>query len=103
MSRYVLFSSEADEDITASVEYYHGRSPGLEERFLAEVQGTLLFIRRHPGGFPRIRGQLRQAPLERFPYVIIYSVRQEMIEVVRVFNTKQHPAKKVGPHRRKSR
>ncbi|HEX2616117.1 MAG TPA: type II toxin-antitoxin system RelE/ParE family toxin [Flavobacteriales bacterium] len=93
--RQFSFSAEAEEDISSALIYYHSLLAGLEERFLKEVDVTLRYIALHPGGFQRIRRDFRQAPLERFPYVIVYSFDQHRIEVVRVFNTKQQPRKKL--------
>lgn len=78
MSRRILFSAEADRDVAASVTYYHQQQPGLEEKFLDEVGAVLRFIDLHSGGFQRLQGTLRQAPLERFPFVVIYAVSGDL-------------------------
>lgn len=67
----------------------------MEEEFLLELHKIIQLLRTHPRDYQRISGPLLQVPLARFPYVVVYAVHEDAIDVVRVFNTKQHPRKKL--------
>ncbi len=94
MSARLLLTSEAEDDIAEADAWYEERSRGLGERFLHEVQRCLVFIIENPKGFQRVYLQFRQAPLSHFPFVIIYRIEADMIIIVRVFHTSQHPEKR---------
>ena len=85
----IVFGPEADEDVTAAVIWYHGRSPGLEDRFLHEVDVALSYLKERPHAFPHISEDLRQISVARFPYVIVYAHIGNVVEVVRVFQSEQ--------------
>jgi len=94
------FDDQARDDITHAVAWYEARRTGLGVQFLSEVLRCVDFIARHPGGFQRVHGGFRQAPLGRFPYVIIYVLFKDAIVVFRVFHASQDPRKKFRSKRR---
>ena len=67
----------------------------LGARSLIEVQRAFAHILQNPNGFQRVHDQFRQAPLDRFPFVIVYRTDGPVVVVMRVFHTSQHPKKKV--------
>lgn len=95
MSFGVVFGPEADYDISAAVIWYHGRSPGLEDRFLSELDNALDYLQQRPHSFPLIAEDLRQISLAVFPYVIVYAFDGKRVEVIRVFSPRQDEAKKI--------
>lgn len=36
---------------------------------------------------------MRQGAMKRFPYVIVYEVRDDVVYINSIFNTHQHPSK----------
>lgn len=51
-------------------------------------------IEQYPNAAARVRGLVRQRPLSRFPFVILYRPMKDHIAVLRVFHTSQDPKKK---------
>lgn len=95
MSVRIIFGPEADEDVTAAVIWYHEQRPGLEDRFLHELEVALSYVRERPNAFPRIAEDLHQILLAVFPYVLIYAIEGNTIEVVRVYHGKRDDRRKV--------
>ena len=88
--------SAAEEELRAAVAWYEGRRPGLGGRFFAEVGRVVNLIRRQPGvggHLPRVRAQhgARRVPLRRFPYFVIYRVRDAEVQIVAFAHTSRKP------------
>lgn len=90
------FHARARKDILQAVTWYASRRSGLGDQFLLEVQRCLGGLVQNPERYPKIHRSFRQAPLRRFPYVVIYRPLDPGILVMRVFHTKQDPTKKFG-------
>ncbi len=41
-----------------------------------------------------VKGIIRQVPLDRFPFVVVYAIRRKEIVVLRVFHTSREPSKR---------
>ena len=71
--------------------YYETASRGLGQEFLDDVQYTVDALRRHPELGRSAGGELRQAPLRRFPFLLIYIHSAEEIIVVAVAHQRRRP------------
>lgn len=91
MERTIEFRPAAREDMADGYEWYEQRREGLGEAFLLEVNRCLKYILNSPGGFQRVHRSFRQAPIERFPYVIIYHASRDLIVIMRVFHCRRDP------------
>lgn len=94
MKRRLILRPSARQDIVEGDKWYEKQNKGLGDRFLLEVQRCLGFIIANPGGFQRVHEQFRQAPLKVIPYVIVYRLDGDVIVVMRVFHTSQHPRRR---------
>ncbi|MEZ4739193.1 MAG: type II toxin-antitoxin system RelE/ParE family toxin [Flavobacteriales bacterium] len=95
MTLSVLLSPQAAADMNKAKAYYAAIAQPLAIAFIGELHGTLRFIQQHPKGGSLIKGRLRQFPLERFPYLVVFAVEKDLITVIRVFHTRQRPARKL--------
>jgi toxin ParE1/3/4 len=87
------FSAPASDELAAAVRWYEMRRSGLGGEFYGAVVRTIDLIRTHPEiGTPR-RGRLpsRQLRVTRFPYKIVYRIRDDDIYVVAVAHTSRRP------------
>jgi plasmid stabilization system protein ParE len=66
-------------------------APDVAERFFAALQIALLQISRAPERWPILSGDLRKRPLRRFPYRVIYQVRDNHVLIVAVMHERQRP------------
>lgn len=91
MTRRLVLRPQAEIEIAEAAEWYETRGRGLSTEFLRVVDAGIAAIRRHPLHYPRIQGEIRRAPLRRFPYGIIYKVREEEILVLACFHARRDP------------
>ena len=75
----IIFTPEADEDVTQAYAWYEEREPGLGEDFLRCVEGCTRAFQRHPEMYPVAVEDLRRAPVRRFPFEIFFFNESEKI------------------------
>ena len=93
MIEQVIFTPEADVDITESYGWYESREPGLGEDFLRCIEVGIHVIQRHPHASPIAVDEFRHAPIRRFPFEIFYEPAEDAIIVYSVFHCSQDPQK----------
>lgn len=82
---------EAQADIRETRAWYDSRRAGLGEEFLAAVREVLTAIETSPLQFPRVKGEIRRAPLVRFPYAIFYLPETERTIAFACFHARRDP------------
>ncbi len=85
------------EELTEAAAWYEARRNGLGDVFVDAVQAAAHAVSVSPMRFPLLRHapadvQPRRAPVEGFPYLLIYEVRQDHVLVVAVAHEKRRPA-----------
>lgn len=70
--------------MTEASVFYEAASVGLGSDFLADVQRVVETLREHPELGRAVGQGLRQVPLHRFPFSLIYSTETVAILVVAV-------------------
>ncbi len=91
MTRRLVFRPEADLEINEAAEWYEARGQGLAVEFLRTLDACIESIRRDPLLYPAVRSEVRQAVLRRFPYSVIYTVREDEIVVIACFHGRRDP------------
>lgn len=91
MTRPLRVSDEAVADLNAAARWYGERSLKAADAFIDEVQEAFEFISQFPNGAPKVLGLIRQLPVDRFPFVILYRPFKDHIAVLRVFHTRMDP------------
>jgi plasmid stabilization system protein ParE len=84
MSLPVIYLPEARDDIDAAYAVYEARQPGLGDPFLQAVDDRVSQIQANPAMYGSVNGDVRAAPLRRFPYVVYYRVQATQIEIIAV-------------------
>lgn len=87
-------SPNAETDLLEAALWYESQQPGLGKRFAQRVESYFFRIQNNPLHFPLKKGNLREAYIQKFPYVIIYQIIGNNIIVFAVFNTHQNPERK---------
>lgn len=85
-------SAEADRELTENATFYareSGKELGLE--FIAEFERALNFLCVHPNVGVTWRNNRRRFPLRRFPYSIIYYVKDDSLRVIAIAHHRQQP------------
>jgi Plasmid stabilization system protein len=90
----ISLSPNAEADLLEATLWYESQQIGLGEKFLQKVESYFFRIQNNPLHFPLKKGTLREAYVQKFPYVIIYQVIGSNIIVFAVFDTHQNPERK---------
>ena len=78
-------------ELRAAVEYYNQQSEGLGYEFAAEVRRTIARIVQFPDAWAGLSTRTRRCRTNRFPYGIVYQVREGAILIVAVMHLRRHP------------
>ena len=91
MSKPVLIEPEAEADILSAYDWYEQQREGLGIDFALCVEAAISVIGERPKSFPRVRRNARRALIHRFPYLLLFVERTDVIVVVGVFHTSRDP------------
>ena len=93
---HVRFAPEVPDELAEAVLWYEARRQGLGSEFLVQVEATLPLVESRPRSFPRLQDvvatlEIRRALLARFPYALVFLVREEEVRVLAVAHAKRKP------------
>ncbi|TDJ43334.1 MAG: type II toxin-antitoxin system RelE/ParE family toxin [Gammaproteobacteria bacterium] len=91
----LVVRSAANRDIIAAAEFYERKRIGLGREFFREVDAIFSVFRRLPYIGQAIDGDpgLRGFQLKRFPYQVIYRLRNDELKVLAVTHQRRQPEK----------
>lgn len=92
MTLPVRFLPEARDEYDATVDWYEQRQPGLGTTFIARVREVLQRIAVNPPIYAAVYQGVRQAPVRRFPYTVVYREDQGEVVIVAVFHSSRDPS-----------
>ncbi|MDO9265217.1 MAG: type II toxin-antitoxin system RelE/ParE family toxin [Desulfosalsimonadaceae bacterium] len=81
----------AEQEFIEAVDFYNQQCPGLGYEFAVEVKNTLERILDFPEAWPKISTRARRCITNKFPFGIIYQIRQECILIIAVMHMKRNP------------
>jgi toxin ParE1/3/4 len=87
----VVSHPEAEEELEAAALWYEERQPSLGDDFLSQFEQTLGRIVSEPERWREIRGDNRKLNFERFPYAIVYSIREDVLYLKAVMHLHRRP------------
>ncbi|MCP4661932.1 MAG: type II toxin-antitoxin system RelE/ParE family toxin [bacterium] len=85
------FLKPAREELKGAIGLYNQRRGGLGDEFLAEVENAIARILRQPLAWTRMSENARCCRTKRFPYGLIYQVRDHEILIVAVMHLRRRP------------
>jgi hypothetical protein len=92
VNRYrLIISPFAEDDLQVSKEWYDLQKELLGEKFINEVDKTLQIILLNPFQFPKIKGEIRRAPTQKFPFGIFFFITEDIINVIAIFHSSRNP------------
>jgi toxin ParE1/3/4 len=87
----VGWQEEAENEFSEAANYYDRQDAGLGNRFVAEIQAMIARIVANPY-MPRCFGdECRKVKATKVPYVVIYYLEGEQLQIVSVMHTSRHP------------
>ncbi len=81
----------AEIELMEAVKYLNEQSEGLGFEFAAEVKQTINRIIQYPNAWTTISQRTRRCRTNRFPYGLIYQIREDMILIIAVMHLRKHP------------
>jgi len=92
----VSFHELAERELNEAAAYYRQEQIALGPAFIADVQRCADAILQHPEAGPIVRGTVRRRLCRRFPYALLYTIREDRVRILAVMNLKRRPAYWVG-------
>ncbi|MGE9268873.1 MAG: type II toxin-antitoxin system RelE/ParE family toxin [Verrucomicrobiales bacterium] len=86
------FTSAAQTDFREAAFYYEHQSAGLGDQFLDELVATVERICMFPEAWGKVDERYRHCHMRRFPFTLIYLIREEEIVIVSVFHQRRKPS-----------
>jgi plasmid stabilization system protein ParE len=85
------FHDAAQAELTESAAWYERRRVGLGEQFIRAVFDAIQLIRSNPLTWRKIHGDVRWLRVRRFPFAVIYRVRESTIQIIAVMHYSRKP------------
>jgi plasmid stabilization system protein ParE len=86
-----IILAHAEQEFIEAVEYYNAQCPGLGYEFAIEITNTLERIASFPEAWPHISPRARRCITNKFPYGVIYQIKNDNILVVAIMHMKRKP------------
>ena len=85
-------SHEAEDDMLEAYVWYEQQRSGLGEEFLESLDEARQSILQNPATYRiRYKKKVRAFLVDRFPYLILYVLQKNDVNVISVFNTSRDP------------
>jgi plasmid stabilization system protein ParE len=81
----------AKTDAAGAIAYYNSEEPGLGSEFAAEVRKTLERILQFPNAWTSVSKRVRRCQVNRFPYGVFYSLKNDVVVVIAVLHNHREP------------
>lgn len=92
----VLFHPLAENEYYESIEWYENSQNGLGLQFINDIEKSINLISSNPLLYPKKKGNLREAVVTKFPFVIVFEFKEKnnAIIVLSIYHTSRNPKKK---------
>jgi hypothetical protein len=87
----IKFLASAENEFLEAISYYNMQSEGLGYEFAAEVKKTIERIIQYPEAWAKLSKRTRRCRTNRFPYGVIYQIREESLFIVAVMHLSREP------------
>jgi toxin ParE1/3/4 len=91
MQYKIKITPTALKDLQNAIEYYNGEQKGLGKKFNVAVKTILEQLVKVPASGSFMYDTVRYRVMNKYPYIILYELTDNNINVFRIFNTSQEP------------
>ena len=91
MTLPVIFHQLAESELNEASVYYAQARPGLGDAFVAEVQRAVDALAASPLAGTEVESGVRWWLVRRFPYSVLYRVRDDHIRILAIAHQKRRP------------
>jgi hypothetical protein len=85
------YHPEASNELDEAFRWYEIEQTGLGKKFVQEVEFSIIRIRNFPRANPHIIKDIRRALLPMFPYGVMYSAGNDIIEIYAIAHLHRKP------------
>lgn len=78
-------------ELEEAISYYDAQQPGLGDQFLEESYRAIQRILLHPRAWSKFSRRTRRCRTNRFPYGIIYQLKNDRVIIIAVMHLHRHP------------
>jgi plasmid stabilization system protein ParE len=89
MKLKLLIAARAD--VAGAIAFYNAQEPGLGAEFAAEVRKTIERILQFPNAWTSVSRRVRRCQVNRFPYGVFYSLKNDTVVVIAVLHSHREP------------
>lgn len=87
----VEFHEDAEEEAEAAVDWYAVRNVGVARAFADELKAAVVSIAEDPTRLPTLGPERFFYLLKRFPYLLVYRVSDDRVQVLAVAHVSRRP------------
>lgn len=87
----IVFHPDVSLEIKSSFEWYESLAKGLGEDFLTELEASYETVAEHPHTWPKFQFGFRRFVLSRFPFSVIYRLKNQTIFVIAIMHNNRKP------------
>jgi plasmid stabilization system protein ParE len=90
-SAAVRFHPAAAQEVESTYGWYAARSPEAAHGFREELRRAIDAVAASPRTWPRYGGRARRYVFPRYPFSLVYILRNETVEIVAVAHGRRRP------------
>ncbi len=87
----IKITPTAFNDLQKAIEYYNSEQKGLGKKFHASVKTMFAQLIKVPASGSFMYDTVRYRVMHKYPYIILYELSDNNINIYRIFNTSQEP------------
>jgi plasmid stabilization system protein ParE len=92
MSWRVSLKPPARAEYDEALDWFGQNLPTKRDAFESAVEAVFTSLATNPLKHQIVQGDVRKAVVQKFPYVVYYTVARKTVYVISVFNAKRDPA-----------
>lgn len=81
----------AKTDVAGAIAYYNSEEPDLGSEFAGEVRKAIERVLQFPKGWASVSKRVRRCQVNRFPYGVFYSLKNDTVVVIAVLHNRREP------------
>ena len=87
----IIFHPDVHIEIQNAYTWYEPQSDGLGSDFINELESAYISIKQMPHAWPSLSKSIHRYILKKFPYGILYSIKDENIFIIAVMHLHRKP------------